>query len=287
MINFLKYKKHYFTLSTILIAISVYSLLTFGLKQGIDFNGGTLIEISGLTRQADEKVLNKVFKDNKIKINSLQKSGNNVSVIRTNFVNQEASGKIKASLAKEFKDIEILRFESVGPILGSELLNKTITAAIIAVVGMLLYIAWAFKNVRFGIAAVLALLHDTLILIGAFAVLGKLYSVEVDALFVTAVLTTMSFSVHDTVVVFNKIREKGKEVGLGKLEETANIALTETMVRSINNSLTIIFMLLALILLGGESIRWFIVALLIGTILGTYSSPFVAVPILTMLYRKK
>ena len=287
MINFLKYKKIYFTISVFFIVASVYSLISFGLRQSIDFSGGTLIEISGVEKKADQKSLNKIFKDNKIAINSRQKSSSGSILIRTNYINRKKSTKIKKNLTEKLSDKEILRFESVGPILGRELLSKTITASIIAVIGMLIYIAWAFKNIRFGIAAVLALLHDTLILIGSFALLGKLYNVEVDALFVTAVLTTMSFSVHDTVVVFNKIREKTRLSEKTNIKNIANEALTETMVRSINNSLTIIFMLLALILLGGESIRWFIVALLIGTLLGTYSSPFTAVPILTLLQRKK
>jgi len=152
-------------------------------------------------------------------------------------------------------------------------------------VGILLYVAWAFKNIRYGISAIIALFHDVLVVIGIFSLLGHFYNVEVDALFVTAVLTTMSFSVHDTIVVFDRIRESLRREKL-PFDVTINKALTETMTRSINNSMTIMFMLLALVLLGGETIKWFAVALLIGTVSGTYSSPFVATPVLWMLNRK-
>ena len=208
-------------------------------------------------------------------------------LIKTDFIEQKKIALIREEIASTAGSVKIDRFETVGPTLGKELLSKTLTAAIIAVIGILAYLAWAFKNLKYGMAAVVALLHDTLILAGVFAVLGKFMLVEVDALFVTALLTTMSFSVHDTVVVFNRIRENSEDKSSKDITKVANDALTETMVRSINNSLTILFMLLAMILLGGESIRWFMVALLIGTVLGTYSSPFVAVPVLIQLLKRK
>jgi preprotein translocase subunit SecF len=150
---------------------------------------------------------------------------------------------------------------------------------IISAGGILLWIAYQFKSIKFGIAATLATLHDTLVLLGMFSLLGHFFGAEIDFLFVTAALTILSFSVHDTIVVFDRLREQRKKIG-GDLKDLANTALTETMVRSLNNSFTIIFMLVALILMGGESIKWFAVALLVGTASGTYSSPFVAVPIL-------
>ena len=159
-------------------------------------------------------------------------------------------------------------------------MQKTGVAVGLAVVGILLYVAWAFKNMRYGVSAIIALTHDVLVVIGTFAILGKFMSVEVDSLFVTAVLTTMSFSVHDTIVVFHRIRELQHRKAGSSFKDQINLALTETMGRSLNNSLTIIFMLLALFLMGGETVRWFVFALLVGTISGTYSSPFVATPIL-------
>ncbi len=172
-----------------------------------------------------------------------------------------------------------LKFETVGPSIGPELIKKTIYALLIGTVLILFWVAKQFKSIKFGISATLATIHDSLILIGGFSLLGHFFGVQVDFLFVTAVLTILSFSVHDTIVVYDRIREKQKKEG-GTLKDIANSALTETMVRSLNNSFTIIFMLLALVLMGGDTIKWFAVALLIGTISGTYSSPFVAVPIL-------
>ncbi len=145
---------------------------------------------------------------------------------------------------------------------------------------ILVWVAWQFKSLQFGISAVLATLHDTVIILGTFAALGHFIGVEVDILFVTAALTVLAFSVHDTIVVYDRIRETMKKHGGSSMKEIANRALSETIVRSLNNSLTIIFMLVALFLMGGQTIKWFVAALLVGTISGTYSSPFVAVPLL-------
>lgn len=279
MINWLKYKRIYFTISSVFAGISIIALIIWGLKPGIDFTGGTLIEVNN-------KEIVTILENNDINVQAVQDSSEKI-LIKTDFIEQKKIALIREEIASTAGSVKIDRFETVGPTLGKELLSKTLTAAIIAVIGILAYLAWAFKNLKYGMAAVVALLHDTLILAGVFAVLGKFMLVEVDALFVTALLTTMSFSVHDTVVVFNRIRENSEDKSSKDITKVANDALTETMVRSINNSLTILFMLLAMILLGGESIRWFMVALLIGTVLGTYSSPFVAVPVLIQLLKRK
>ncbi|MDP3982653.1 MAG: protein translocase subunit SecF [bacterium] len=279
MINWLKYKRIYFIISSVFAGISIIALIIWGLKPGIDFTGGTLIEVNN-------KEIVTILENNDINVQAVQDSSEKI-LIKTDFIEQKKIALIREEIASTAGSVKIDRFETVGPTLGKELLSKTLTAAIIAVIGILAYLAWAFKNLKYGMAAVVALLHDTLILAGVFAVLGKFMLVEVDALFVTALLTTMSFSVHDTVVVFNRIRENSEDKSSKDITKVANDALTETMVRSINNSLTILFMLLAMILLGGESIRWFMVALLIGTVLGTYSSPFVAVPVLIQLLKRK
>jgi preprotein translocase subunit SecF len=146
--------------------------------------------------------------------------------------------------------------------------------------------SFAFKSFNFALAAIIALLHDFLVVIGSYALLSHFFSAEVDTLFVTAILTTMSFSVHDTIIIFDKIREYLRTEGRGNMEHYANRALTETLVRSFNNSMTIIFMLLALVLLGGSTIRFFAATLLIGTITGSYSSPFVATPIVVWLEKR-
>lgn len=255
MILWMKYRFVYLALSSIMLGVGLFSLAKWGLNLGIDFTGGVVVEYqlpSGLVKT--EK-----FSSN------LDENG---AKIRE---------EIKKINAKE------LRFESVGPSIGPELIKKTIYALSISAILILLWVAIQFKSIKFGVSATLATLHDSLVLLGSFSLLGHFLSVEIDFLFVTAMLTILSFSVHDTIVVYDRIREKQKKYDpeLGNdIEKIANSALTETMVRSLNNSFTIIFMLLSLVILGGETIRWFAVALLIGTISGTYSSPFVAVPLL-------
>lgn len=255
MILWMKYRFVYLALSSIMLGVGLFSLAKWGLNLGIDFTGGVVVEYqlpSGLVKT--EK-----FSSN------LDENG---AKIRE---------EIKKINAKE------LRFESVGPSIGPELIKKTVYALSISAILILLWVAIQFKSIKFGVSATLATLHDSLVLLGSFSLLGHFLSVEIDFLFVTAMLTILSFSVHDTIVVYDRIREKQKKYDpeLGNdIEKIANSALTETMVRSLNNSFTIIFMLLSLVILGGETIRWFAVALLIGTISGTYSSPFVAVPLL-------
>lgn len=230
-------------ISGLVLVPGTYSLFKWGLKPSVDFTGGTLVEVRKDTGQ--------------------------IQMLRLQTEPATVSGTI-------------LRKETVGPILGAELLKKTVTAALIAVVAILLYVAYAFKNIKFGVSAIVALIHDLLVVVGCFSLFGHFFGVEVDTLFVTAFLTTMSFSVHDTIVVFDRIRELLKRSDRMPFEDLCDKAMTETIGRSTANSLTIVFMLLALALLGGETIRWFVIALLIGTVSGTYSSPFVATPILIL-----
>ncbi len=166
--------------------------------------------------------------------------------------------------------------------MGQETTQKTIFAVLLASLLLLIHISHAFRQLKFGVCAILAMLHDSLVLLGIFSLLGHFFNIEIDLLFVTATLTVLSFSVHDTIVVYDRIRELQRHSSNLSMYEMANQAVSETMVRSLNNSLTIIFMLLALVLLGGDTTRNFALALLIGTISGSYSSPFTAVPLLVI-----
>lgn len=287
MLNFLKYRFVYFTLSGVVLIAGISSLILWGLRLSIDFTGGSVIQMKNdkLTINKDNEKFKSFFSQKGVDIVSMQQSGQTVT-LKTKPITREKWEEVKKSLEKTYGKITELQFETVGPILGKELLEKTAYAAIFSILAMLFFIAYAFRDIKFGISAVLALIHDVLVITGFFSLFGHFFNVEIDTLFVTAVLTTMSFSVHDTIVVFDRIRESGLHSGR-TLSETINRALTETISRSLNNSLTIIFMLLALTLLGGETIKWFVVALLIGTISGAYSSPFVATPILYYLNRNK
>jgi len=236
----MRYRWLYLVISGTIIGVGIFAYFKWGLKFGIDFTGGTVIEY----RFPDGQT--KTFRE-----------------------------------PQEFKDpkVEQIRFEKVGPSIGPDLVKKTVIALVLSASGILLWVAWRFKSFKFGLSAVLGMFHDSLVMLGSFALLGHFFGAEVDFLFVTALLTILSFSVHDTIVNYDRIRELKRKVG-GELYDLANLATSETMVRSVNNSFTIIFMLVALILLGGSTTMWFAVALLIGTVSGTYSSPFVSVAIL-------
>ena len=279
MINFLKFKWLYFLISAIVVVPGLASLIKWQLKPSIDFTGGTLLEIQ-LEKQSNSAQVKEVIEQQDIPIGSVQSSGYNTYLIKAKGIEKDHSNAIQKKLGEKFGKVEELRYEIVGPTLGRELLEKTVIGAILAIFAILSYIAYSFRNVKFGISAVFALLHDLIVVSGVFSLLGHFANIEVDSLFVTAILTTMSFSVHDTIVVFDRIRESVRRNPTISLDVQINKAITETMVRSLNNSLTIIFMLLALFLLGGETVKWFVFALLIGTISGTYSSPFTATPIL-------
>jgi len=286
MVNFLKYRFLYFIISLLVIGLGLFSIIRWGYRYSIDFIGGSNFEYQA-NKILEVKSINKVLKDNRIEFVYLEIKDKNIN-LRTKPLEQAKENNLKNSLEKNLKvKITVLKSETVGPTLGRETMIKTGVASILAVFGILIYMSFAFKGFNYAIAAILAAIHDFLVVIGTYSLLSHFYQAEIDTMFVTAVLTTISFSVHDTIVIFDKIREYFQTEGREDIEYFANKALTETMVRSLNNSMTIIFMLLSLTLLGGSTIRFFIITLLIGTITGTYSSPFVATPILVWLEKMK
>ncbi|PIR42474.1 protein translocase subunit SecF [candidate division WWE3 bacterium CG_4_9_14_0_2_um_filter_35_11] len=291
MINFMKFRNLYFLISGIFLLASILSLIFWGLRPAIDFTGGALLEV---TIENPEKIIATddmetfVSEVSDVKINSIQSVSDTQNyILKLNNIDEAKKTEIISKLEEQYQTVTEIRFETVGPTLGKELLVKTAAAILIAAALILLYVAYQFKSRIYGMSAILAMLHDTLILVGSFAIFGRLAGVEIDTLFVTAVLTTLSFSVHDTIVVFDRIRESLKQSPNSKPVDLVNKAVTGTLSRSINNSMTIIFMLTALSLLGGISIKWFSVALLVGTVTGTYSSTFVAVPLLLVFLRNK
>lgn len=283
MINFLKFTKLYFLISLVVIGVGLYTVATEGLTLSIDFTGGSVMEYT-LSTGVSEKAIASVLKEQKITPQSIVSQGKKLLIKSAPIDEKQEASFRKALAAKTKATITPRRFETVGPSLGGETMRKTGIASLVAILGILLYVSYTFKKVSYGLAAVGAMFHDFLVLIGMYALLGHI-GAEVDALFITALLTTLSFSVHDTIVVFDKIREYRRTSGLPTVL-LANKALTETMVRSLNNSLTIVLMLVPLALIGGSSIQFFAAALLIGTITGTYSSPFVATPLLVWIERK-
>lgn len=284
MIRFMKYIWVYVCISSLVLIPGIYSLIRFGLKPSVDFTGGTLLEMN--VGNVSQETLQQITQTQQLPVVSIQKSGESVYVFRMGQVSDELVRQFESALEKASgKKPDTLKNDTVGPILGSELLFKSVVATIFAVIAILFYVAYAFHDIKSGAAAVFALIHDVLVVFGSFSLFGYFFGVEVDTLFMTAFLTTMSFSVHDTIVIFDRIREYRKKSPNAPFADVIDVALTETMGRSLINSCTIIFMLLALVLMGGETVRWFAVALLIGTITGTYSSPFVATPILLLWNR--
>jgi preprotein translocase subunit SecF len=279
MIDWMKYRWLYFSISGIAIAVGVFSWLYWGPKYGVDFTGGTVIEYQ-FDGDISTEDFSKVLGEKGVNVTSIQGTQSNSYIVKLPPISTEQKSVISDTLKEKYDDRAVeLRYENVGPTIGPELVKKTIYAITISAGVILLWVAYQFKSLKFGASAVLAMFHDSIILLGSIALLGHFYDAEVDFLYVTALLTTLSFSVHDTIVVYDRIRESQKSHPAA-IYDTANRAITETMVRSLNNSFTIVFMLLALLLLGGTTIKWFAATLLIGTVSGTYSSPFVAVPLL-------
>jgi len=283
--NFMKWRWLYFLISLAVIIPGVISLIMFGLKPAIDFTGGSLIEINFVEIVEDQE-LNVVNLEESLQdvyeLSSIQQSGHNKIILKGKHIDNELKNEVLTLLTNEYGLIIEERFETVGPSLGKELLRKTLTGVIIAAVLIMIYVWAQFSELKYGVSAILAMFHDSLILLGTFSLFGYFYGTEVDMLFVTALLTTLSFSVHDTIVVYDRIRELKRKYPRYKLVNLVNTAVTETLSRSINNSVTIIIMLSALAMLGGDTIRWFTIALLIGAVTGTYSSTFTAAPLLLL-----
>jgi len=287
MIHFHKYAWLYLLISAIVIGSGLVSIVTFGYRFSIDFTGGSTL-IYKVKNNVNKKDIEKSISAKKIKIVNVDVQQKTIH-IQTSAITDVQEKDIQAEIKKISKgDVQVLRYETVGPTLGKETGQKTIVAAFIAIAGILIYMSFSFKGFNYALAAVLAMVHDFLVVLGTYSLLSRFFGAEFDLMFVTALLTTMSFSVHDTIVIFDKIREYiGGSRNVANIESLADRAVTETMVRSLNNSLTIVFMMVSLLLMGGATIRFFIATLLIGTITGTYSSPFIATPILILLEKRK
>lgn len=279
----MKLRPFFLVISTILLGSSLFSIIVWKFKPSIDFAGGSIWEVS-LPGFVEDKT-KEIFTKNNIELKETISMGGDNYSLKFIDINPEQKGNLDKTIKEVYPEFRELKFETIGATLGKELLQKTITAVILSSLFLFLFIGRRFHDFSFGISAILAMLHDTFILIGSFSLLGHFFGAELDSLFVTALLTTLSSSVHDTVVTFDRIRELKTQSYQKDWVSLANQAVTETLTRSINNSMTIIFMLLSLVLLGGSTTRWFATALLIGVVCGTYSSTGVAIPL--VLFFKK
>ncbi len=293
MFNTLKYYKLWFIISGLFLAFGIISLSVYGLKLGIDFKGGTVTELK-FEQQPDIGKIKEVLAGKGLQNSQVQTAGNNGVIIKTESLEKAKHDEMLEKLSGEIGKFEELRFDSVGPVVGRELTRNAFYQLILVSLGIIFYLAYAFRRVprpltswRFGMSAIIALLHDLMVVLGVFSLLGRFKGIEVDSMFVTAMLTVLGFSVHDTIVVFDRIRENLKVYGGQSIEFVVNHSIAQTIVRSLNTSLTVLFVLLALLLFGGETIRWFVFALFVGVIVGTYSSIFIASPVLVLWQRIK
>lgn len=275
-------RRLWFTISLIVIIPGLISLIFFGLKPGIDFTGGTLWEVR-FDQPVEAATIEATLRDAGIEHFVVQRTGattDNSFLIRVPEIREGSDQKkqLAEELTSNVGPYTELAFSTVGGAVSSEIRNRAILAVVFASIGILLYMAYAFRNTQnpllYGSSALVAMLHDVIIVLGVFSILGFLFNVQIDALFITALLTVIGFSVHDTIVVFDRIRENLSRNPDEDFEQVVDYSLAQTIVRSLNTSLTVIFTLLALVLFGGGSTRLFVLALLIGTICGTYSSIF-------------
>lgn len=289
----LKYYKLFFFISGLILLFGVISLSLYGLRLGIDFKGGTLLELQ-FDKPYDINQVRGVLGKENLGNYELQTADNNQLIVKTQSLSNDQHNQIEAALQKQIGPAKETQFNSIGPVIGQELKKSSVYELILVSLGIVFYIGYAFRKVqkpvtswRFGWSAVIALLHDLLFVLGFFSLLGHFKGVEVDSLFVTAMLTVLGFSVHDTIVVFDRIRENLKLFPGQSIDFVVNHSIAQTIVRSLNTSLTVLFVLLSLLLFGGETIRYFVLALFVGIIVGTYSSIFIASPVLVLWQKWK
>lgn len=284
MLNIIQKRKYFYFMSISLVILSILAVSVWGLKLGIDFTGGSLMEVGfpgDKTPGADQ--IQSAISDLNPESLTVQPSENSV-ILRYQATSDDLNDQAFAKIKEAYPDAQKLRVDFIGSSFSKELARKSIWAIILSIIGIAIYVALAFRKVsypvkswKYGTGAVIALAHDVMITIGAFAFLGKYYNVEVGVPFVAALLTILGYSVNDTIVVYDRTRENLIRSSVKEnFEDTVNRSTNETLARSINTNLTVIMVLVAIIFLGGESIKFFALALLIGVTFGTYSSIFVA-----------
>jgi preprotein translocase subunit SecF len=282
MMHLARKRNLWFAISLAVIIPGLISLVFSGLKLGIDFTGGTLWEVR-FEQTATVEEIETSLRGAGIEHAIVQSSGpasEETFLIRMPEVTEgsDLKNQLERALETDVGPFTELEYSTVGGAVSSQIRNRAILAVAIASVGILIYMAYAFRNTQnpllYGSSALVAMLHDVLVVLGVFSILGLLFNVQIDALFITALLTVIGFSVHDTIVVFDRIRENLALHPEESFEEIVDYSLAQTVVRSLNTSMTVIFTLLALVFFGGGSTRLFVLALLIGIVSGTYSSIF-------------
>ena len=288
MLQIVKQRYLFFGLSLLVIVPGMLALIFWGFNLAIDFTGGSLLDIHFASgKSPDSNQILAIYTEHSFGDAQVQTSSNGNAIIRSRSMDTTLETQIVAEMEKQFgSPIVVQRFDSVGPAIGKEVTARATDAVGLAALGILVYITYAFRGVphafRFGASAIIAMLHDVAVVIGVEAILGHFFHWEVDSLFLTALLTVIGFSVHDTIVVFDRIRENSQIYRRLPFETVVNHSIVQTLDRSINTQLTVMFTLFALALFGGVTIRHFVIILLVGVFSGTYSSIFNASPILVV-----
>lgn len=282
-----KKRNTYFIISGLLAIISIAVLFIIPPKIGIDFTGGVLMELKFNKTISKDEVLSTIKTQDFITDAKVQNTSNESVLIRTNVLEKKQIEKMHSIINEQIGEYEEIRLDTVGPTISNNTISKSIIAILIASFCIITYIAYAFRKIpkpasswRFGICAIIALIHDLLISAGIYTILSYYFNFEINSLFIVAILTILGYSVNDTIIVFDRIRENIKLNQENDFSQIANTSVVQTITRSINTSVTLLLVLLSLLFLGGESIQSFIALLLMGTIIGTYSSIFIAPTIL-------
>jgi len=277
-------KRHWFFLgSAIALVIAALALVGFGLRPGIDFTGGTSMTLH-FDPQAEQTELRETIWGSGYPEASVQRSEDDYLVRLSQLSVDDREALIETLSSTLEADVTVLDYNTVSPAVATETAEQAGLAVLIASAAMLLYIAWAFRRMpspfKWGACAIVALIHNIVIVAGVFALLGRFSGVEIDALFITGLLTIVGYTINNTVVVFDRIRENRAKGLSSDLHITVNASLVETVVRTVNTSLTTLCVILALLLFGGATIHYFILVLFLGLLVGTYSSMFIAGPLL-------
>lgn len=282
--DFLRYRKIYYLFSGVLILASILAIFLYGFNLGIDFTGGSILEIEFKKERISNNEVEKILADLNLGNIIIQPTGEKGLILKIKHIDEETHQEI----LKKLGEVEERRFETIGPVIGKELKEKTKVFTILVLIAIIFYIAFAFRKAsrpisswQYGItAALVAFFHDILIPLGIFSFLGKFYNIQLTIPIVVGLLTILGYSVHDTIVVFDRIRENIIQRRGVLFEEIVNSSLNQTVARSINTSLTSLMVLFAIFIFGGETLRYFSLVLILGISLGTYSSIFIASPIL-------
>ena len=292
--HIVKYRKIFYAISAILIIGSITSVAIWGLNPGIDFKGGAALEVEYTKNVPTQDAISASLAPLSLET-SVRPMGNNGYLVKTRSISDAERQSVEDVLAKE-DGFSVKQFSSIGPVLGAEAIRKSFASILLVLICIVLFVSFAFRHVsepvaswKYGLITVFALSHDVLVPAGVFAFLGHFQGVEIDTLFVTALLVVLGFSVHDTIVVFDRVRENLKLSKDAKdkkpFEQIVGESINQTFVRSINTSLTTLLALVVLFIFGGEATRMFSLALLIGITVGTYSSVFLGSPLLVTVQK--